>query len=340
MQNDSELILYSTDDGGSRIDVRLLDETVWLTQAQMVDLFQKSKATINEHIKNVFREGELDESAVVRNFRITAADGKEYDVMHYNLDVIISVGYRVRSQQGTRFRQWATARLREYLVKGFTLDDDRLKERRTSDAYFEELLQRIREIRTSEINFYKKVTQIYATSDDYNPNTELSQQFFATVQNKLHFAVTGHTAAELVADRADANKPNMGLTTFSGKSVAKKDVTVAKNYLDQEEAERLLLLVDQYLSYAEFQAKNRRIMYMQDWAAKLDQFLEFNEQELLKGVGRVSRPDAEAKAHREYDLYKKRLAGQTEDDYDRFLQQTSKLLPGSKSKSPQRKKTK
>ena len=303
----------------------MLDETVWLTQAQMAELFGKSVKTINEHVKNIFKEGELDPDPTIRKFRIVRTEGDREvtrDIDHYNLDVIISVGYRVRSQQGTRFRQWATARLREYLIKGFTLDDQRLKERRTTDDYFEELLERIRAIRTAEINFYKKILEIYATSEDYDKTTNQARQFFATVQNKLHFAITGMTAAELIDSRADASKPNMGLTSMEGKAIRRKDVVVAKNYLDEEELGRLRLLVDQYLSFAEFQAKNRRIMYMADWAKKLDDFLKLNEQELLSGAGSVKKKDADAKAAGEYRAYQQKLL-EEHSAYDELMEQAS-----------------
>jgi len=323
--NESEIILYQSEDGTTRIDVRMLDETVWLSQAQMAELFGKSIKTINEHVRNIFKEGELEEDSVVRKFRITAADGKQYLTMHYNLDVIISVGYRVRSQQGTRFRQWATARLREYLVKGFALDDKRLKENRSTDDYFDELLERVREIRTSEIRLHKKVTEIYRTSIDYDPHSEITKNFFATVQNKLHYAVTGMTAAEVVKARSDAEKPNMGLTTYSGKSIRKKDVTVAKNYLAEEELSTLRLLVEQYLGHAELQARSRNVMRMQDWIERLDEFLKFNRQELLDNAGRVSRKQAKEKAHEEYEKYRERLL-QEPSDYEQFVEETKKFL--------------
>lgn len=269
---DTEFLLYTTDDGRSRIDVRLLDETVWLTQAQMADLFQKSIPTVNEHIKNVYDEGELFKDATIRKFRIVRIEGKREvarDIEHYNLDVIISIGYRVRSHRGTQFRQWATRTLKEFLIKGFAIDDKRLAERRTTDKYFDELIERVRAIRTSEANFYAKITDIYATSVDYDKDSPMSRDFFATVQNKIHYAIHGQTAAEVIHSRADAGKPNMGLTSFKEHRIRMSDVVVAKNYLTEEELQALQLLVDQYLSFAESQAMRRKPMTMAAWIEKL-----------------------------------------------------------------------
>jgi hypothetical protein len=277
-----EIILYQTEDGATRIEVQLVNETVWLTQAQMADLFQKDKRTISEHIRNIFAEGELNEDSVVRKFRTTAADGKEYQTGYYNLDVVISVGYRAKSHRGTQFRIWATQRLREYLIKGFALDDERLKQA-GSGNYFDELLARIRDIRSSEKVFWRKVLDIYATSIDYDPNVEVSQQSFKIVQNKMHWAAHGHTAAEIIAVRADATKPNMGLTSFSGKAPKRTEATVAKNYLDADELDTLNRIVSFYLEFAELQAKNRRAMYMKDWITKLDDFLRLCDAEKFMG---------------------------------------------------------
>jgi hypothetical protein len=300
----SSILLYTTEDGTARIDVRLLDETVWLTQAQMGLLFDKDKRTISEHIQNIFEEREADEHSVVRKFRTTAADGKNYDVQHYNLDMIISVGYRVKSLRGTQFRQWATTRLREYIVKGFTLDDKRLAEGRTATDYFDELIERIRTIRASERNFYQKIKDIYKEcSVDYNASADITQHFFQLVQNKLHWAVHGKTAPEMIATRADASKPNMGLTSWKGKSPQKGDVTVAKNYLNQEELQLLHLIVNHYLEFAELQARRRKQMTMQDWAAKLDDFLRLNDMDILQGLGRVSKQNADALAETEFTKY-------------------------------------
>jgi hypothetical protein len=299
----SELILYQTDDQQTRLEVRLQDETVWLTQKQMAELFQKDVRTINEHIQNIFEERELAPDSVIRKFRITAGDGKLYETQHYNLDVIISVGYRVKSPRGTQFRIWATQRLREYIVKGFSMDDERLKQLGGGN-YFEELLSRIRDIRSSEKVFCRKVLDIYATSMDYDPNMEVSQRFFATIQNKMHWAAHGHTAAEIIAGRADASKPHMGLTTWSGERPRRADVAVAKNYLGHEEIEALNLIVSLYLDFAELQARNRRPMLMQDWIAKLDAFLRLSEREILTHAGSVSHESAMVKAEGEYEKFR------------------------------------
>jgi hypothetical protein len=270
--NTGEFILYVSEDGELKIDVRLLDETIWLTQKQMAEMFQKDVRTISDHIKNVFDEGELDQNSVIRKFRITASDGKSYDTQHYNLDVIISVGYRVKSNRGTQFRIWATKVLREYIVKGFAMDDARLKNG-GNNQYFDELLARIRDIRASEKMFYRKVLDIYATSVDYDHKAAESLKFFQTVQNKMHWAAHGHTAAEVVFNRVDGTKPNMGMTSFSGSGHPKsKDIAIAKNYLDEKEIDLLNRIVTMYLDFAEMQAMNGIQMYMKDWLAKLDQF--------------------------------------------------------------------
>ena len=298
---DSEMLIYTTDDGGIRIDVQMVDETVWLTQAQMAELFGKARNTVTEHIRNVFDEGELDENSVCRKFRHTAADGKNYEVIYYNLDVIISVGYRVKSHRGTQFRQWATGRLREYIIKGFTLDDKRLREGRAATDYFDELIDRIRDIRASEANFYQKIKDIYRDcSIDYDPHAETSQQFYQMVQNKLHWAVHGNTAAELIAARADADKPYMGMTSFKGEKPRKADSTIAKNYLNEEEIGLLNLIVNQYLDFAELQAKRRQQMTMKGWTVKLDDFLRLNDMEILEGLGKISKKQADDMAHLEF----------------------------------------
>ena len=330
----SEILLYTTDDGGIRIDVRMVDETVWLTQAQMAELFGKARNTVTEHIRNVFAERELDENSVCRKFRHTAADGKNYEVMYYNLDVIISVGYRVKSHRGTQFRQWATGRLREYIIKGFTLDDKRLRERRTATDYFDELIDRIRDIRASEANFYQKIKDIYRDcSIDYDPHAETSQQFYQMVQNKLHWAVHGNTAAELIAARADADKPCMGMTSFKGEKPRKADSTIAKNYLNEEEIGLLNLIVNQYLDFAELQAKRRQQMTMQDWTAKLDDFLRLNDMEILEGLGRISKKQADDMAHIEFDKYKEQQR-QIEDHYvaEALEKEARKLINSSEDK--------
>lgn len=299
-----EFILYASDDGELKIDVRLLDETTWLTQKQLAELFQKDVRTINEHIKNIFEEGELDQNSVIRKFRITATDGKNYDTLHYNLDVIISVGYRVKSHRGTQFRIWATKVLREYIVKGFAMDDARLKNG-GSNNYFDELLSRIRDIRASEKLFYQKILDIYATSVDYDNKAAESQKFFQTVQNKMHWAAHGHTAAEVVYARVDGSKPNMGMTSFLGEGHPKsKDITVAKNYLDEKEMDVLNRLVTMYLDFAELQAINGTPMYMKDWIAKLDKFLMASDREILTHAGKISQAQAKQKAQLEHAKYK------------------------------------
>ncbi len=304
-KQESNIVIYTTEDGQAKLAVKIEGETVWLTQKQLAELFQKDVRTINEHIQNIFSEGELVPDSVIRNYRITADDGKTYDTQHYNLDAIISVGYRVKSLRGTQFRIWATQRLREYIVKGFTLDDERFKEAGGRNRYFEELLQRIRDIRSSERNFYQKVTDIYATSIDYHKDDKLTQEFFATVQNKMHYAVHGHTAAEIIAKRADGSKRLMGLTSFKGNYITADDITIAKNYLTEDELKQLNLIVSFYLDFAELQANTGRLMKMADWITKLDEFLKISERDLLKNAGKVSAETAAAKAHQEFEKYKK-----------------------------------
>ncbi len=299
---DSSLLLYQTEDGETRIEVCLLDETVWLTQSQMSELFDKDRRTISEHIQNIFTEKELDENSVCRKFRQTAADGKNYQVTHYNLDVIISVGYRVSSHRGTQFRIWATARLKEYLIKGFALDDERLK-RLGGGNYFDELLTRIRDIRSSKKVFWRKILDIYATSIDYDPKTENSKKFFATVQNKMHWAAHGQTAAEVIHARADSKKTNMGLTSWTGRYPRKTDAEIAKNYLNIDELNVLNRLVSMYLDFAELQALSRNPMHMKDWIAKLDDFLRVSAREILPHAGTVSHEEALHKARAEYAKY-------------------------------------
>jgi len=320
-RQEQDVLLYQTDDGTTRVEVRLAGETVWLNQNQMADLFLTTKQNVGQHIRNVFAEGELAPESVVKDFFTTAADGKQYRTKHYSLDVIISVGYRVKSHRGTQFRIWATQQLRSYLVKGFALDDRRLKEGGSTDRYFDELLERIRDIRTSERMFYRKVADIYATSIDYDPASDLTQTFFATVQNKFHFAITGQTAAELIAKRADAGKPNMGLTNWPGSRIIRKDVTVAKNYLSEDELGLLNLIVDQYLSFAEAQARQKKVMTMTAWIEKLHAFLALNEKEILRGAGKVSKQLADDLALREYDKFQelRRLAGDVDASLDQAL---------------------
>ncbi len=299
----SRILLYQTEDGQQRIEVRLQNETVWLSLKQMAELFQRDKSVVSRHINNVFKEGELVRDSVVANFATTAADGKTYQVEHFNLDVIISVGYRVKSHRGTQFRIWATQRLREYIIKGFTLDDERLKQA-GEDNYFDELLARIRDIRSSEKVFWRKVLDIYATSIDYDPNTDLSIEFFAVVQNKMHWAAHGHTAAEIIAGRADASKHKMGLTSWTGDRPSKADTEVAKNYLRQEELDALNRIVMAYLEFAEIRALNQSPVYMRDWIAKLDDFLRLGERDILTHAGKISHEEAVAIARAEYDRYR------------------------------------
>jgi len=301
-RNRSEIIFYQAEDAKIRLQVRLEYETVWLTQKMMAELFQKDIRTISEHIRNILDEGELQADSVIRKFRITAEDGKSYETNHYNLDVIISVGYRVKSHRGTQFRIWATQRLREYIIKGFALDDERFKQAGGGN-YFDELLARIRDIRSSEKVFWRKVLEIYATSIDYDPNTDLSREFFAVVQNKMHWAAHGHTAAEIIAARADAAKPNMGLTSWIGSKPTQADAEIAKNYLSRDELDMLNRIVSIYLDFAELQALNRKPMHMKHWIAKLDEFLEISERDILTHAGTISHEEALSKARAEYEKY-------------------------------------
>jgi hypothetical protein len=305
-QPKSEIILYQTEDGVTRVEVRLQDETVWLTLAQMAELFQRDKTSVFKHVQNIFKEGELPSDRTVANFAIVQSEGGREvsrEIDHFNLDVIISVGYRVKSHRGTQFRIWATQRLREYIIKGFTLDDDRLKQRGGGN-YFDELLSRIRDIRSSERAFWQKVLDIYATSIDYDPKVDASQKFFATIQNKMHWAAHGHTAAEVIFRRVDATKPNMGLSTWRGPRPRKEDVAVAKNYLHEDELKALNLIVSAYLDFAELQALSRRTMYMQDWIRKLDDFLKLTDREILTHAGQISHDQALDRAAEEFKKYR------------------------------------
>lgn len=308
MQNTGEILLYRTEDGRTEIQVTLQDETVWLSQAQMAELFQKDVRTINEHIKNIYEEGELQKEPTIRKFRIVQAEKKRKvtrTIDFYNLDVIISVGYRVKSHRGTQFRIWATQRLKEYIVKGFVMDDRRLAGGATN--YFDELIERVRRIRTSERNFYEKVRDIFATSIDYDPQTDYARQFYATVQNKFHYAIHGRTAAELIAERVDSTKPFMGMTNWSGKIITRKEAEIAKNYLEELELKRLELLVEQFLSFAELRVVEKKPMYMADWVKKLDEFLILNEKEILTHAGKVSHKEMEAKVRDELEKYHEQM---------------------------------
>lgn len=327
MQNNTDIIIYRTEDGKTKIEVTLVDNTVWLTQAQLVELLQSSKANISEHIKHIFEEGELDEIATVRKFRTVQTEGTrqvEREVSYYNLDVILAVGYRVRSERGTQFRIWATQVLREYLVKGFTLNDDLLKNM-GGGKYWQELLARIRDIRTSEKVFYRQILDIYATSVDYDPNSQLTQEFFRVVQNKMHFAAHGHTAAEIEYLRADAKKDFMGLTSFQGVKPRRDEVVIAKNYLTAEELNILNRITTAYLEFAELQALRHNKMYMKDWIAKLDDFIKMSGSELLKNPGTVSKLEADNKALEEYAKYKERIKNQLSPVEKDFLDNLKKI---------------
>lgn len=328
LHNNSELLLYETDDGVLRVQVKMVDETVWLTQDEMSTLFDRSVSTISEHISHIYAEGELNEKQTIRSFG-NSEIGSGKPTKYYNLDVIISVGYRVKSLRGTQFRTWATKRLKEYIIKGFTMDDERLKEGGGQARYFTELLQRIRDIRSSERNFYQKVTDIYATSIDYKKDAELTKQFFATVQNKMHYAVHGHTAAELISKRADAKKPLMGLTNFKGQYITAADAHVAKNYLTEPEIHQLNLIVSLYLDFAELQATNDRRMTMADWTKKLDDFLKLSEKKLLHTLGTVSAQAAGVKADMEYEKYRNEREKDRLSDFDREV----KLIQSHQKKS-------
>ena len=311
---ENKVIIYTANDGKTRIDVKLEEETLWLTQAQMCELYQTSKSNVSEHIKHIFEEGELNEDSVVRKFRTTAADGKEYLVSHYNLDMIIALGYRIRSIIATRFRQWATERLKEYIVKGFTLDDERLK-KLGGGSYWKELLERIRDIRATEKVLYRQILEIYATSIDYDPRAQVSQEFFKKVQNKIHYAIHGHTAAELIVERADAEKDFMGLLTFKGNHPTLIEAKTAKNYLNEKELRAMGQLVSGYLDFAERQAEREQVMTMNDWAAYLDRILTMSGEQLLQGSGSVSHEQAMDHATTEYRKYKQRTISDVERDY-------------------------
>ena len=332
MENKSAIIIYQTDDGLTKIETRLDDETVWLTQAQLAELFQKSRVTITEHIGNIFKEGELMENSVSRKFRLTANDGKEYETSYYNLDVIISVGYRVKSHRGTQFRIWATQRLREFIVKGFTINDELLKNGGKGN-YFEELLAHIRDIRSSEKIFWRKVLDIYATSIDYNPNEVVSTIFFKTIQNKMHWAAHGSTASEVIFNRVDAAKPNLGLTNFKGKNPSQQETEIAKNYLNETELNVLNRMVTAYLEVAEIQALNQTPMYMKDWAERLHDFLKMTGKEILNHSGTISHQQAIDKARMEYEKFidqNKNQLSQVEEDFIKQIETTKKKLKKKK----------
>lgn len=337
---EGEILLYTGTAGDIRVEVLFEDESFWLTQKRMGELFAVDIRTVSEHLQNIFRTGELVEDSVIRKFRTTAADGKSYLTSYYNLDAIIAVGYRVNSRQATQFRIWATSVLREYIVKGFALDDERLKlNRRLGKDYFDELLERIREIRASERRFYLKITDIYEQcSIDYSKDAEVTQTFFKTVQNKLHWAITGQTAAEIIKDRADASKPKMGLQTWKNApdgKILKSDVSIAKNYMREDEIKALERVVSMYLDYAENQAARHIPMRMADWVGKLDAFLTFNEYEILKDAGRVSHTVAKALAEKEYDAYRQIQDRAFESDFER---EATRAIEKAKSSRPRKRK--
>ncbi len=334
----SQIVIYKTEEGRIKVDVRFENETVWLSQNALADLFQTTKNNISQHVKNIFEEGELDQVATVKKFLTVQKEGKREisrDIEYYNLDLIISVGYRVKSSIATAFRQWATAHLREYIVKGFVLDDERLKNPDLPFDYFEDLMRRISDIRTSEKRFYRKITDIYATSVDYDPTDEQSILFFKTVQNKVHYAITGKTAAEIVAGRADSKKSNMGLTNFRGSKPTKEEITIAKNYLNEHELLVLNNLVEQYLVFAEGQAMQRIPMYMKDWVERLHEFLQLNRKDILKDAGKISHELAKEIAEKEYNIYYKnslKASSKADNDFDAFANKVIKVVGKSKKK--------
>ena len=330
----SELLIYQSETGDTKVEVRLENDSVWLTQGQMTELYQTTKQNISLHLKNIYKERELDENLTVKEYLTVQQEGNrevQRPIQHYNLDVIISVGYRVNSHRGTQFRIWATQRLREYLVKGFTMDDERLKSGNQMN-YFDELVNRIRDIRSSERIFYQKVKDIYATSIDYDSKSEVTQKFFQTVQNKLHWAIHHHTAAELIVERADATKPNMGLQSVKSGKVRKADIAVAKNYLNEQELKGLNLLVEQYLAFAESQALTQKPMYMKDWIKKLHDILTINEKEILLDAGRISHKVAESIAGKQYDKYQKKQIEADRLESLKELEQELKSIPSPKKK--------
>ena len=338
---DSQIIIYQTESGQTKVEVRLQDETVWLTQKLMAELFQTTPQNITMHLNNIFAEGELEEDSTCKDFLQVQTEGKrqiERVRKFYNLEAIIAVGYRVRSHRGTQFRRWATERLNEYVVKGFTMDDERLKNvQNIGSDYFDEMLERIRDIRSSEQRFYHKIKEIYKLAVDYDPKAEETIEFFKAVQNKLHFAISGQTAAELIAGRADASKPNMGLTSWKGEKVRKGDVTIAKNYLNAEELEALNRVVTMYLDFAEDQAKRHKQVFMRNWREKLDSFLLFNERNILTHAGKISHELAASKAQSEYEKFNQKRIEEKDKKPDNF-EAAVKRIESNKKKSPKTKK--
>lgn len=325
MKENNGIIIYQDEDGVTKVSVRFSDEDVWLTQNQLAEIYDTTQENISMHIKNIYEDKELDENRTYKKYLLVRQEGNRQvkrNIDHYNLDVIIALGYRVQSQIATRFRRWATERLHEYIQKGFTMDDERLKQ--GGNRYFRELLQRIRDIRASERNFYQQVTDIYATSIDYDPRANLTKQFFATVQNKLHYAVHEHTAAEIIYERVDSDKPLVGMTNFRGDYITRDDVKIAKNYLTEGELQRLNLLVSQFLDFAEFQALEQRPMKMQDWIQALDRQIINLQRKLLEGKGAISHKQAIEKAEHEFAVYRKREMEQLESDFDKMIKNLPK----------------
>ena len=325
-KNENTILLYHDENGKTDVSVRFADEDVWVTQVQLAELYDTTRQNIGQHIENIYKDEELPRDATIKKFFIVQQEGKRQvrrELDHYNLDVIIAIGYRVQSPVATRFRRWATARLHEYIQKGFALDDERLKNGR--NRYFKELLQRIRDIRSSERNFYQQVTDIYATSIDYDPRKKITKDFFATVQNKLHYAVHEHTAAELIYERVDSDKPFVGMTNFKGNYITEDDVKIAKNYLSEKELQRLNLMVSQFLDFAELQALDEIPMKMQDWVAALDNQIVSSQRKILEGKGKISHEEAMEKAAHEYNLFRKKELANLKSDFDLFLEETKKL---------------
>ena len=326
MDKENKLILYKDEEGRVSVNVRFADEDVWLTQQQLAEIYSTTKQNVSQHIDNILADGELEENRTVKNFLTVRQEGKrqvQRDITYYNLDMIIALGYRVQSPIAVRFRRWATQRLHEYIQKGFTMDDERLKQ--GGNRYFKELLQRIRDIRSSERNFYQQVTDIYATSTDYDPRAKMTKLFFATVQNKMHYAVHEHTAAELIYERVDNEKPFVGMTNFKGNYVTRDDVTIAKNYLSELELQRLNLLTSQFLDYAEFQALEQNPMTMADWIAALDDQILRLRKNILEGNGTVSHQEAIEKAEREFEIYREREMRLLESDFDKAVKRLKNL---------------
>lgn len=319
-KNENNIIIYQDEDGVTKVSVKFSDEDIWLTQNQIAEIYKTTQQNISLHINNIYKDNELEKDSTNKEFLLVQNEGKRQvkrNIDHYNLDIIIALGYRVQSQVATRFRIWATQRLHEYMQKGFTMDDERLKQ--GGNRYFRELLQRIRDIRSSERNFYQQVTDIYATSIDYDPRSDLTKKFFATVQNKLHFAVHEHTAAELIYERVDNEKPFVGMTNFKGDYVTVDDIKIAKNYLSEIELQRLNLLVSQFLDFAEFQALEQQAMTMNDWINELDNQIVQNKRKLLEGKGRISHQEAIEKAEKEFEIYRDREMKQLESDFDKMV---------------------